>query len=110
MIIATTILANVLSTQPPLAPAEVTPNSVNVEHTDDSIHVLTYDPDGEVAAEIVEWWDGAEIRIDANFPDGVYLSATVHGENDVTIESNDPAAVSERLADVEDLLANTATG
>jgi hypothetical protein len=27
---------------------------------------------------------------DASFLDGVYLSATVRGEDDVTIESNDP--------------------
>jgi hypothetical protein len=108
VVIPTTILATVLSTQPP--PTRAAPNKVDVEHTDDSIHVMAYDSDGDVAAEIVEWWDGADIRIDANFPDGVYLSATVRGENDVTIESNDPAAVSERIAAVEDILANTPTG
>jgi hypothetical protein len=86
------------------------PNSVDVEHSDDSIHVLAYDADGDVTAEIVEWWDGADIRIDANFPDGVYLSATVRGEDDITIESNDPAVVSERIAAVEDILASTPTG
>jgi hypothetical protein len=85
------------------------PHRVDVQHTDDSIHVFAYDPHGDVTAEIVEWWDGADIRIDANFPDGVYLSATVRGENDVTIESNDPAVVSERIAAVKDLLANTPT-
>jgi hypothetical protein len=110
--ITTTITAALTLTTPaPLPTAELgPPNSVDVEHTDDSIHVLAYDPDGEVTAEIVEWWDGADIRIDANFPDGVYLSATVRGEDDVTIESNDPAAVSEHLVAVEDLLANTPAG
>lgn len=108
---ATLTAAVPLDTPAPLPTADIAPpNSVNVEHTDDSIHVLAYDPDGDVTAEIVEWWDGADIRIDANFPDGVYLSATVRGENDVTIESNDPAAVSERIAAVEDLLANASTG
>jgi hypothetical protein len=108
MVIPTTIVATVLSTQPP--PARAAPHRVDVEHTDDSIHVLVYDADGDVAAEVVEWWDGADIRIDANFPDGVYLSATVRGENDVTIDSNDPAAVSERIAAVEDILVNMPTG
>lgn len=98
------------------APSELTPNdiaaptSVEVEHTDDSIHVLAYDSAGDVAAEIVEWWDGEAIHIDANFPDGVYLSATVLGEDDVRIDSNDPGAVSERIALVEDLVANASTG
>jgi hypothetical protein len=78
------------------------PTRVDVEHTDDSIHVLAYDAEGDVTAEVVEWWNGADIRIDANFPDGVYLSATVRAEDDVTIESNDPAAVSERNEKIPD--------
>lgn len=108
MITSHAILLTAIIGEPPNDIAK--PNSVDVEQTDDSIHVLAYDPDGDVTAEIVEWWDGADIRIDAYFPDGVYLSATVRGEDDVTIESNDPAAVSERIAAVEDLLANTPTG
>lgn len=110
--ITATLTAVLTHNSPARAPTEdnVKPHRVDVEHTDDSIHVLAYDADGEVTAEVVEWWDGANIRLDANFPDGVYLSATVRGENDVTIDGSDPAAVSERLAVVEDLLANTETG
>jgi hypothetical protein len=109
-----TILSTLLVLQPLASPLTSTdaadPNRVDVEHTDTSIHVLAYDADGEVSAEIVEWRDSAGLRIDANFPDGVYLSATVRGEDDITIESNDPAVVSERITAVEDVLARSTTG
>jgi hypothetical protein len=50
---------------------------------------------------------GANLRIDATFPDSVYLSAEVRADGDTTVESNDPGVVVERLTTVEDLIASS---
>lgn len=94
------LISSVLAVPPP-------PSRVEVEQSDDSFSVLAYDEQGEVAAEVVEWYDGEKLRIDANFPDGIYLSVAVRGEGDATIESNDPAVAVERIASVEALIADS---
>jgi hypothetical protein len=80
-----------------------------VESSAESAHVLAYDSDDQVGAEIVIWRVDGKLRIDALFPDGVYLTATINGDQDVTIETDDPDAVTERLAAIEDLLAGVDT-
>jgi hypothetical protein len=94
------ILATALSATPPLARAEV-------EHGPDSTHVLAFDTNEDVAAEVVVWHvDHRHIRIDALFPDGLTLSAQVAVSGDVvSIDSDDPQVVAGRLSAVDDLLA-----
>lgn len=79
---------------------------VEVVESADSTHVLAFDPDGEVAAEVVVWAVEGEIRLDALFPDGLYLSVVTDGES-VTIESDDAAEVAERMGALLDHLGQT---
>jgi hypothetical protein len=100
-----TIVALILSTsvapQPQLTRAEL-------ERGPDSAHVLAFDANDDVAAEIVLWRvDQRHIRIDALFPDGLVLTAVFDGEFIVTIDNDHPEAVAGRLAAINDLLAAT---
>jgi hypothetical protein len=97
------VLAAAIAVTPqPLTRAEV-------ESSAESAHVLAYDSDDQVGAEIVIWRVDGKLRIDALFPDGVYLTAIVNADQDVTVETDDPDAVTERLAAIEDLLAGVDT-
>jgi hypothetical protein len=80
-----------------------------VESSTESAHVLAYDSDDQVAAEIVIWRLDGKLRLDALFPDGVYLTAIVTGDQNVTIEGDDPDVVAGRLAAIEDLLGRVDT-
>jgi hypothetical protein len=82
---------------PPIADVEV------VEGTD-STHVFAYDPDGEVAAEIVVWGRDGEVRFDALFPDGFYLSLVTDGES-VTVDSDDAEEAAARMGEIHDFLS-----
>jgi hypothetical protein len=94
------ILATALTATPPLSRAEV-------ERGPDSVHVLAFDANDDVAAEVVVWHGvNQDIRIDALFPDGLTLSAVVAVSGEVmSIDSDDPQTVAGRLAAVDDLLA-----
>jgi hypothetical protein len=89
------MLATAISSAP-LARAEV-------EVEPDSAHVLAYDTEGEVAAEIVVWHYGEEIRLDALFPDGTSLNATILGGT-VTVDSDDLEAARTQIVAVRNLL------
>jgi hypothetical protein len=100
MITPTVLIASLSNIQPPtIARAEV-------EVTDDTVQVVAFDGDGEVAAEIVQWQPDGEPRIDAVFPDGLAMTVDLDG-GDVTIISDDPDEAIARLARIEHLLAET---
>jgi hypothetical protein len=79
---------------------------VEVEAGPMSTHLLAFDADGEVAAELVVWSepDGAH-RLDITFADGLYLSARRDGDL-VTIDSDNPSEVAVRARVIGDGLAN----
>lgn len=110
MLINTTILALALALAPTI-PTDRTPFDVSDAEFvtgDDSAHLLAYDSDGEVSAEIVLWYDDDDrTRLDVMFADGLYQSTTIDGEN-VTTETDDAAEVAERLAVLETSLPSLA--
>jgi hypothetical protein len=83
-------------TRPPIADVEVIESA-------DSAHVLAYDPDGEVAAEVVVWGRDGEVRFDAVFPDGLYVSLVTDGET-VNVESDDVEEAAARMGEIRDFL------
>jgi hypothetical protein len=75
-----------------------------VQTWDNSSHLLTYDADGEVTASLVIWADeSGKLRFDADFADGVRLSAVIVGEK-VEIESDDANEVIARVEAIDDYL------
>jgi hypothetical protein len=106
MYTATAILSSILaldptSTSPPMfdvADAEVVIGN-------NSAHLLAYDSEAEVSAEIIVWVDGDDRQhLDAVFADGLYMSTTIDGES-VVIETDDSAEVSARAEAITDWLA-----
>lgn len=80
--------------------------TAEVETWDSSSHLITYDAEGEVSASLVIWSDSDDqLHFDADFADGVRLSATIVGE-EVQIDSDDSAEVAARVAVIEDWLAH----
>jgi hypothetical protein len=83
---------------------------VELEQTATTAQLTAFDSDGETVAELVVWRDSVgQPLLAATFSDGLYMFVSLDGEA-ATIDSNDPAAVSERIAVVEDVLAATTTG
>jgi hypothetical protein len=97
-------LAPAPATEPPAAePLDV--SDAEVVQGDRSAHLLMYDAEGEVSAEVIVWVDEQDRhRFDVAFPDGVYLSATTDGE-EVVIDSPDAADVAARVEAIDRFLA-----
>jgi hypothetical protein len=91
----------------PAEPPEKVPRSpiadVEVIESADSTHVFAYDPDGEVAAEVVVWGREGEVRFDALFSDGLYLSMVTDGEG-VTVDGDDVQEAAARVGEIHDFL------
>jgi hypothetical protein len=72
---------------------------------DVEIHVL--DSEGELAAVLVvtiaETETGAQIRLEADFGDGLYMSSSATPGGEPLIESNNATVVEQRLAAILDL-------
>jgi hypothetical protein len=72
---------------------------------DVEIHVL--DSEGELEAVLVitiaESETGAQIRVEADFSDGLYMSSSATPSSERLIESNNATVVEERLAAILDL-------
>lgn len=67
-----------------------------VVKVDNAAHLVTFDSDGESTATLSVWVDGeGRHHLDADFSDGLYMSAVTDGEN-VTIDSPDSAEVAAR--------------
>jgi hypothetical protein len=89
------------STLSPLARAEV-------DVGPDSVHVLAFDEANDVAAEIVIWAYGEEIRYAALFPNGSTVNVAVDREGKIiSHECDDCESAAAQIGPVEDLLANT---
>lgn len=90
---ASTILSWVLAAAPETSTlAEAPPSRADVTRGSDWARVLTYDTAGEVSAELVVWSVDEEIRIDAAFPDGAAVNATIVDGGVVDIECVDCAS------------------
>jgi hypothetical protein len=94
------------SDAPPGMSVNFVVDRAEVETWDNSSHLLTYDADGEVTASLVIWSDETgQLRFDADFADGVRLSAVIVDEK-VQIESDDKDKVEvvARVAAINDYL------
>jgi hypothetical protein len=97
------ILSTLLSMPPPPPTVEARP---------DSTHVLTYDSDGELVAElVVARTDTGAIRLDARFPDGASVNVEIgeaalgSGEvGEALVECVDCESAYAQLAGVQDVL------
>jgi hypothetical protein len=103
---STSIISHILVTTTlagaPLARAEV-------QHEADSAHLLAYDENQDLAAEIVVSYVGKDhIRIEASFPDAVYLDFEVIGDEVMTLSSGRPAEAAARIAELGELLTQQA--
>lgn len=97
-----------------LAPSSPTPTDrappfevadVEIEQVDNAAHLATYDAEGENTATLSVWVDeDGRTHLDADFADGLYLSATVDGE-EVTIESPNAVEVAARAEAIEDWMS-----
>jgi hypothetical protein len=106
MLVHTTALALALAPDPTIPPISFDVADVEVVARDNSTHLLAYDADGEVAAEIVVTTEADDrTRLDVMFPDGLYLTAVAEGES-ITVETDDAAEVAARVAIVEESLAS----
>lgn len=90
-----------------VAPPATTPfDAASVSHIEvvsanEATEVLVHDEAGEISATLVIWIDSDErVRLDADFADGLYLSAAVVDGEDPVIESNNRAQVAERMATI----------
>jgi hypothetical protein len=106
MLAPTILIASLCTTQLTSQPSQPPIARAEVEVADDTVHLIAFDRDGEVAAEVVQWQLDGESRIDAVFPDGLAMTIDLDGE-EVTIISDDPDEAISRLALIEDLLAET---
>jgi hypothetical protein len=106
--LAATILAATLSTVPPAAvPPASQLTRAEFERSPSSVHVLAFDANEDVAAEVILWRvDQRHLRIDALFPDGILLTAVFDGDSITTLDNDEPEVVAARLAAVIDLLAS----
>lgn len=84
--VTTTIFSTIFSWVLAVAPtpptptpqiADTTPPPAEITQGPDWARILTFDSAGDVAAEVVVWSIDDEIRIDAVFPDGAGMEATV---------------------------------
>jgi hypothetical protein len=106
-----TILSWVLAAAPgPSTPTDKTPprniESVELDRSEDTVQITARDSEGEVSAEIVVWGREGEVRFDALFPDGLYLSVVTDGET-VTVDSDDPQEAAVRVGEIHDFLMQT---
>jgi hypothetical protein len=98
----TAILSTLLLSTPP--------PTVEVSH--DSTHVLTYDSDGEVVAElVVARTDTGALRLVARFPDGASVNAEISeaalasgNVGEALVECVDCESANAQLAGVQDVL------
>ncbi len=99
-------LALALAPDTTIPPTSFDVADAEVVARDNSTHLLAYDAEGEVSAEIVLWTDTDDrTRVDVMFLDGLYLSVTTDGES-ITIETDDAAEVAARVAIIEEGLAS----
>jgi hypothetical protein len=106
-IMNTTVLALALALAPqsPQSRTSFDVSDAELETGDNSAHLLAYDSDGEVSAEIIVWVDSNDQpRLDVVFADGLYLSAV-----DGVIESDDAAEVAARVEAIDEYLADETT-
>jgi hypothetical protein len=83
---------------------------VDLERSDDTVQITARDSDGEVSAEMFLWRDSdGNARLDATWPDGLYLSVISDGEN-ATIETENAAEAGSRLDRLDAAIQETAAG
>jgi hypothetical protein len=108
MFTASTFLSWVLATTPESQPEQARDiERVEIDRSDDSVQVTARDSDGEVSAEVFLWTDGeGRIRLDAAWPDGLYLSVVTDGET-ATVDTDNQQEAAARVGEVHDFLALT---
>jgi hypothetical protein len=71
--------------------------AVEFERSDGSVQITARGSDGEVSAEVFMWTDAdGRMRLDAAWPDGLYLSVASDGE-DTTVDTENAAEVASRI-------------
>jgi hypothetical protein len=100
MYTAATLLSSVLAGTPD-SPTSTDrappPETVEFDRSDDTVQITARDSGGEVSAEVFMWIDAdGRTRLDAAWPDGLYLSVTSNGE-DATVDTENAVEVAERM-------------
>lgn len=95
----TNIIAMALASAP-LSPLDRTTFDVadaEVARVDTTVHLVTFGSDGYATASLSVWVDDAgHLRLDADFADGLYLTAVVSPDR-VTVDSPDVAEAAARV-------------
>lgn len=81
-------------------------SDVEVVESADSTSLFAYDHEREVAAEIVVSINDGKIKLDALFPDGLYLSVVTDGDA-VNIDTDDAEEAAARLGKIDAFLQET---
>jgi hypothetical protein len=103
----TAILSLVLGLSPPsTSPRAFDVSDTEIKHGADSIHLAAFAVDGDQSAEVVIWADTkARVHVDANFADGLYLSALVNRDGELlAIESDQPEEAAKRMTAIGDFI------
>jgi hypothetical protein len=83
---------------------------VDLERSDDTVQITARYSDGEVSAEVFLWRDGdGNARLDATWPDGLYMSVISDGE-DATVDTDDADEVGRRIERLDLAIQKTAAG
>jgi hypothetical protein len=107
--IITTVALAVMSPSTPTStpPARFDVSDIEVSTGSRSTHWATFDAEGDQSGEVVVWVDADnQLHLDANFADGLYMSALVDSEGGgiVDPESYNAAEVVERLSKISAFL------
>src|SRR5262245_42556670 len=103
----TAILSLVLGLTPPAtSPSVFDVSDAEIELGERSLHLSTFDADGDQSAEVVLWADNHDrVHMDANFADGLYVSALVSKRGELlAIESGNPEETVERMTAIGEFL------
>jgi hypothetical protein len=112
--IITTVALAVTTPSTPTPPrARFDVSDVEVSTGSRSTHWATFDADGDQSGELVVWADADnQLHLDANFADGLYMSALVDSEGGGIVhrESDNAAEVVERLTAIGAFLDSAPPG
>jgi hypothetical protein len=101
------VLAPAPVSQPPTEVRAPDILTIDVERSDDTAQITARDINGEISAEMFIWLDGdGRTRLNATWPDGLYVSVIADGET-VTVDSDNQREATARMQEIHDFLQQT---